>query len=314
MAAVSRGLMQAHERGIVHRDIKPANILLLEPRRESTGPSRNSSSAGSMPSQTTAAEPEDGARTAVLVPPLVANRKAAVSRPRIKISDFGLARHVVDTESLAVTAAGALMGTPHYMAPEQWTGRSVDSRTDVYAIGATLFHVARRPAAVHGRNQRRPRAQHCNEPPPLLEVSRPVSAKGWHGSSKRPWPSVLKIVSSMPGRCCATSKTCFMASRRTWPSIPVLPECDRATSSCSTSPGTWRHRLGSSGRSCPIPSGFNRAIGVQAPRFSARFDPEHGVRRFARMRRFVDFLWEEHPFEWVEPRRFGALREFQAGW
>ena len=61
--------------------------------------------------------------------------------PRVKITDFGLARHVVDTESLALTAAGALLGTPHYMAPEQWTGRAVDPRTDVYAMGATLFHL-----------------------------------------------------------------------------------------------------------------------------------------------------------------------------
>ena len=60
---------------------------------------------------------------------------------RIKISDFGLARHVVDTESMALTAAGALLGTPHYMAPEQWTGRAIDPRTDVYAMGATLFHL-----------------------------------------------------------------------------------------------------------------------------------------------------------------------------
>ena len=70
------------------------------------------------------------------------NPRTADSSPyRIKITDFGLARHIVDGESLAMTDAGALLGTPHYMAPEQWTGRSVDARTDVYAMGATLYHL-----------------------------------------------------------------------------------------------------------------------------------------------------------------------------
>ena len=40
-----------------------------------------------------------------------------------------------------MTDAGALLGTPHYMAPEQWTGRGIDPRTDVYAMGATLYHL-----------------------------------------------------------------------------------------------------------------------------------------------------------------------------
>jgi len=58
----------------------------------------------------------------------------------IKLSDFGLARHVVESESLMVTQADAVVGTPAYMAPEQGTGGAIDARTDVYAMGATLFH------------------------------------------------------------------------------------------------------------------------------------------------------------------------------
>ena len=62
-------------------------------------------------------------------------------RYRVKLSDFGLARHVEETESLRMTIDRAVVGTPQYMAPEQGRGGTIDPRTDVYAMGVTLFRM-----------------------------------------------------------------------------------------------------------------------------------------------------------------------------
>jgi hypothetical protein len=59
-------------------------------------------------------------------------------RGMIKIIDFGLATTAVGE---GLTATGALIGTPHYMAPEQVRGKPVDARTDVYALGALAYHL-----------------------------------------------------------------------------------------------------------------------------------------------------------------------------
>jgi len=64
-------------------------------------------------------------------------------RGAVKIIDFGLATTAVGD---GLTATGAMLGTPHYMAPEQVRGKPVDARTDVYALGALAYHlVAGRP-------------------------------------------------------------------------------------------------------------------------------------------------------------------------
>lgn len=53
------------------------------------------------------------------------------------LSDFGLVR---DEDSAMLTRSGAFLGTPAYAAPEQLRGDDVDERSDVYALGATLYH------------------------------------------------------------------------------------------------------------------------------------------------------------------------------
>jgi non-specific serine/threonine protein kinase len=68
----------------------------------------------------------------------------------VKLLDFGLARPTVDeqvTGALDLTRAGAVMGTPRYMSPEQALGETLDGRTDLFATGAILFEMlAGRPA------------------------------------------------------------------------------------------------------------------------------------------------------------------------
>jgi eukaryotic-like serine/threonine-protein kinase len=56
-----------------------------------------------------------------------------------KVTDFGLAKM---QEGPKLTQAGAMMGSPAYMSPEQATGGATDGKTDVYSLGVTLFQMA----------------------------------------------------------------------------------------------------------------------------------------------------------------------------
>lgn len=94
---------QAHERGIVHRDLKPENLMILDGRGESNE--------------------TDGPNEIV------------------KVLDFGLAklRDAEEAGEKSLTRAGAIVGTPYYMAPEHIRGEAVDARSDVYAMGALIY-------------------------------------------------------------------------------------------------------------------------------------------------------------------------------
>ncbi|MCP4804184.1 MAG: serine/threonine protein kinase [Proteobacteria bacterium] len=68
-----------------------------------------------------------------------------------KILDFGVSKLAGATTVLTV---GQVIGTPHYMAPEQANGGKVDHRTDIYALGAVLYRVLTGRTPVEGRGHR----------------------------------------------------------------------------------------------------------------------------------------------------------------
>jgi serine/threonine protein kinase len=111
---IASALDAAHRVGIVHRDLKPGNVML--------------------------------------------------TRSGVKLLDFGLAKALAPggtvegltsapTAAHEVTRAGEILGTLSYMAPEQLEGRRADPRTDVFALGATLYEMATGRKAFSGTSQ-----------------------------------------------------------------------------------------------------------------------------------------------------------------
>jgi serine/threonine protein kinase len=76
-----------------------------------------------------------------------------LTRDGVKVLDFGLAKSVPnsgpaeDTVTAALTREGTVLGTPHYMAPEQFEGKPVDARSDIWSFGAVVYEMitGRRP-------------------------------------------------------------------------------------------------------------------------------------------------------------------------
>ncbi|MDA1014681.1 MAG: protein kinase [Planctomycetota bacterium] len=272
---VARALIDAHEQGIVHRDVKPENILLV--RSESADP----------------------------------------SAPHAKLADFGLARQIEQSESLNLTTEGSILGTPLYMSPEQCSGsKEIDARSDVYAMGATLFHLLAGRPPFKANSVTQIIGLHLNEPPPPLVG---IDAK----LSDRVARIVMKSLAKDP-------------NDRFQNAAEFLEEVDRLVRGESTSiavhpqlpPAAEQQKFmefkfswdlqASPAELWPYASNtdrFNRAMGLPAARFRSEPCPATGgVRRYGETKIASMWIrWEEHPFEWIEGRRFGVLREFSHG-
>ena len=97
----------------------------------------------------------------------------------VKLLDFGLARPQHDGLADPVTVLtqhGVVIGTPHYMAPEQVTGDTVDARADVFAAGALLFEMLAGRPAFGGRTVVAVLHAAVHEQPPALTGSPAIAA------------------------------------------------------------------------------------------------------------------------------------------
>jgi uncharacterized RDD family membrane protein YckC/predicted Ser/Thr protein kinase len=84
----------------------------------------------------------------------------------VKIADFGLAKRI--ERDSRITGTGVITGTPAYMSPEQGRGNETDHRSDIYSLGASLFHlIAGRPPFM-GDSPVGTIVQQITQPPPKL--------------------------------------------------------------------------------------------------------------------------------------------------
>ncbi len=86
----------------------------------------------------------------------------------VKVMDFGIAKMDSSSDTGQLTATGIVVGTPTYMAPEQISGKDVDSRTDIYALGCILHEMLTGSPPYEAKDMMAVLMAHIQQPIPAL--------------------------------------------------------------------------------------------------------------------------------------------------
>jgi tetratricopeptide (TPR) repeat protein/predicted Ser/Thr protein kinase len=91
---------------------------------------------------------------------------------RVYVTDFGLAKSFQD-EDIGMTRAGAFLGTPRYMSPEQVEGKTADHRSDLYAYGLVLYEMVTGDVPFTGESTLKVMYQRIHESPKSPKLFNP---------------------------------------------------------------------------------------------------------------------------------------------
>lgn len=149
--------------------------------------------------------------------------------PWVKVVDFGIAELISAHPSVEVAGPRRIVGTPHFMSPEQCNGEPTDGRSDVYALGCVLYQMLtghppfsatrQNPAAVldaHRRERPKPPSMDCPDIPAILD-SAVLRALAKHPSdrfqSAAELASALGAILDMPRHNLPRTVTSFVGDR-----------------------------------------------------------------------------------------------------
>src|SRR5262245_16508581 len=137
----------------------------------------------------------------------------------VKLADLGLAKETDGNNALTQTGHG--FGTPYYMPPEQArNAKNVDNRSDIYALGATLYNLLTGKLPFVGETaieiltakeegQHSPARRHSSEIPELLDL---VIDKMMARDPRARYQSATDLIVALEKTCCATDRLSWIGS------------------------------------------------------------------------------------------------------